>query len=74
MSILRIWTIYDHPIDYHDCFIAREWDVSLPVPKPTGNIKFGDDLATIREDFKAAGRYCLGRNTVDDPVIVESWI
>jgi hypothetical protein len=65
---LEIWTIYDHPTDYPDCFVARKFLND----QPTDTVLFAPTLARIREMIPQ-GLFPLARFKEDDPVIVESW-
>jgi hypothetical protein len=67
------WTIYDHPRDYPDCFVARRW------------ITKGYDVIATADTFTAAtldevrallppGLIVFPRCSNDDPVIVEVWL
>lgn len=74
MNDLIIWTIYDHPSDYPDKFVARKHTAKLGA---TDELLFADDLDSIREAVQAASPYVLGmmqRHPSDDPIIVECWL
>lgn len=74
MNSLKMWVIYDHPKDFPNSFVAREWLASVPEPQPTGHVMIGQDLEQIRGMLHSVGLVCLDRDENDDPVIVESWI
>jgi len=67
---MQSWTIYDHPLDFPDCFVARcfIWD------KPTAEIITAPELEPLRAHFASLGFTCLERNAADDPKIVEVWL
>jgi len=67
---LRMWTIYDHPTDYPDCFVAREFILD----KPTENLIAGPDIEMLRRHFIEIGMTCLPRAPDDQPQIVETWL
>lgn len=67
---LQIWTIYDHPKDMPDVFVAR-LHVGLT---PTDQTIVADDLDTIRRRLRNKGYTRLPRQEADDPVIVETWL
>jgi hypothetical protein len=67
---LTLWTVYDHPKDYPDGFIARMHEV---VGGPTNRTHTGT-LRELREIFRRAGLVCLARSADDEPQIVESWV
>jgi len=67
------FAIYDHPSDYPDHFVVREWRVK------NGQVEATEEcwLTKTIEDARALipnGFYNIGRWTGDDPVIVEVWI
>jgi hypothetical protein len=70
---LRIWTIYDHPSDFPDCFIARMSLVSVDGLVPTREIITAATLEELRSQLPG-GLYRLNRHPDDDPVIVEVWL
>jgi hypothetical protein len=67
---LAIWTIFDHPKDYPEGFIARMFEVG---EGPTDQSVTGD-LAFIRQVFEDVGLTCIPRDPNDEPQIVESWL
>lgn len=68
--LLKMWTIYDHPSDYPDCFVAREFVMD----KPTENLIATPDLETLRGHFIEIGLTCLARSPEDNPSVVETWL
>jgi hypothetical protein len=66
---LAIWVVYDHPRDYPDSFVARQWTLD----KPTGIVIESVSLPVLREHFALRGLVCMDRAPEDDPVIVETW-
>jgi hypothetical protein len=70
---LALWTVYDHPSDFPDRFIARLWLVSR-----TGTVMTEETVsaATLEElrDRLPPGLYRLDRDPNDDPVVVETWL
>lgn len=65
-------TIYDHPTDYPDQFVARKFKLD----KPTDNMFADEDLEKVREWAQAQFGYMphvLARTDADDPVILEVW-
>lgn len=66
---LPMITVYKHPEDYPEQYVARVWDVN----KPTHIIALADTLEELREAIPE-GMYNLGRRPQDDPCIVEVWI
>jgi hypothetical protein len=75
MSTLAMWTVYKHPSDYPDKFVARRFDVDADGPKPSASIIIMDDLEVLRDVLAfQLHLVCLARNEEDDPVIVETWL
>jgi len=66
---LPIWTIYDHPLDFPEFWVARKFELD----KPTGEVILGNTLAAVR-DTLPEGLICVPRAPADDPVIVECWL
>lgn len=74
---LSIWTVYDHPADYPDMYVARLFDVTGGGdPVPTGHTFAAATLELVRAWIQqvAPGTVCLTRSPEDDPVIMESWL
>lgn len=71
---LPMWTVYDHPSDYPNCFVARQMLVYRDGSQETTQIMISPDLQSIREQMVWRGLTCLGRQPGDDPVIVEVWL
>lgn len=68
---LSIWTIYDHPIDYPDHFVAR----CFIGEQPTSSTIVADNIETVRHILCVEmGLVCLTRSPEDDPKIVETWL
>ncbi len=74
MISLSIWTVYDHPSDYPDCFVARRHEVVAGRSTPTSDLLVSTDLESIRAQMRARGLYRLNRQTGDVPCIIESWL
>jgi hypothetical protein len=68
-GFLSLWTVYDHPTDHPDAFVARRFENN----QPTTDTVVGD-LQLIRECMQLAGLVCMMRAESDDPKIVETWI
>lgn len=73
-SPLEMWTIYDHPSDFPDCFVARRFLIYAGGPVATTETISESDLETLRHHFEFTGWSCLQRQDGDDSVIVESWV
>jgi hypothetical protein len=73
LSQLLIWTIYDHPLDYPEWFVARPQIIR---PKTSGPIPMhlmAKELNTLRA-LLPDGLVCLNRQPTDDPFILEVWV
>lgn len=82
---LRIWTIYDHPLDWPEFYVAREFAIGLrddtgPVPvmrrdaEPTDNLMMARNLDELRATMRFHGLTVIPRDESDDAGIVESWL
>ena len=75
MSALAMWTIYDHPNDYPNYFVARRFEVSSAGPVATESIVVAADLEKLRDMFEFEMHLtCLARSPEDDPKIIEVWL
>jgi hypothetical protein len=72
MSLI-MWTIYDHPKDFPNNFVARKFIVTGEVLATTSFI-LSDTLECIRDVMLGKGFVCLTRNDEDDPAIIETWL
>ena len=70
---LLIWTIYDHPADYPEWFVARPLIIRPKTAGPVPMHLIAKDLDTLRT-LLPDGLTRLGRQTDDDPVILEVWV
>jgi len=71
-SLVRvpIVVVYKNPLDYPDKYVARLWDIPS---KPTRYVVIKDSLQDIRASIPE-GMQRLGRNSMEDPIIVETYI
>jgi hypothetical protein len=70
---LPLICIYKNPSDFPDKYVARLWGMGRKGGVATRYIIVRDTLAQIREampDWMTQ----MGRNPIDDPVIVETWL
>lgn len=67
---LKIWTVYEKPKDFPNCFVARLFEGE----EATAEIMVCGDIEPIREELRRRGLVCFPRDENDDPVIVESWL
>lgn len=68
--MIDIWTVYDHPSDWPDWYVARRFDGE----EPTDDMLMNRSLAALRDSLADMGLTCLARSQEDDPVIVETWL
>ena len=66
---LELWTIYKHPEDYPDKFVARKFILD----KPTEDILIGNSLQEVR-NMLPKGFTRFERNPNDVLSIVETWL
>ena len=70
MPTLSLWTIYDHPSDYPDSYVARRFELDQLTP----GVVVSSDLEELRAHFIPMGLTCLTRSPEDAPQIVETWL
>lgn len=69
-----VWTIYEHPKDYPDRFVARLFTVTPEAgAQPTKYHLLADSLEEIR-NLLPPGLVRIERDLADEPQIVERWI
>jgi len=72
---LIMWTVYSHPSDYPDKFVARKFEIRRGgVTIATSDVRIADTLAKVRTEFIRRGLHPLARSQEDEPQIVETWI
>jgi hypothetical protein len=72
-TLLPIWTVYDHPLDFPYGFVARKFDISGDGPVPTTDVLGAVTLAELRLQLPD-GLTRIPRLHGDDPKIVEIWL
>jgi hypothetical protein len=70
---LPMWTVFDHPADYPDSYVAR-CAFSLPTHEPTGVVLIGQELEPIRFRLASFGLTPMQRSPSDAAHIMETWI
>lgn len=70
------WTVYDHPRDLPDVFVARRFEVVRGNVEPiaTTDVITSPSLEDLRACLSHAGLVALARMEGDDPKIIEVWI
>lgn len=71
---LYIWTLYDHPTDMPDSYVARKFEVNSSGPRPTDDFIALESLHMLRIMMARRGLTCITRSPGDDSKIIESWI
>lgn len=66
---LSIWTVYAHPSDFPDCYVARRFVRETP----TDDVLVAPTLNELRM-MLPPGLYRMPRNEFDEVNIVEVWI
>jgi hypothetical protein len=69
MSGLSVWVVYDHPSDFPNCYVARQWIGDKP-----GRVLVSNALEPIQTLLEGLGLVHMDRMEGDDPVILETWI
>lgn len=75
-ELLALFTIYKHPIDYPQAFVARRFLVGGDPPQSVVDAE-PYAVALTLEAVRAAlppGLYRMGRAEADEPQIVETWV
>jgi hypothetical protein len=70
---LDMWTVYDHPRDYPDKYVARRCTVGRGGLTMTNDMFVADTINEVRS-LLPLGLFCLPRDPKDDPCIVEVWL
>jgi len=72
---LVMWTIYDHPSDWPDWYVARPYTIGDgPEPVPGDTVILERDLERLRDQMQRRGLVKLMRNEGDHPNVVETWL
>lgn len=70
-----VWVIYDHPKDYPTGYVLRKHEVHHNgVQVVTDDVYVCPEVEPLRQQLQGMGKVCLGREIVDDPCILESWL
>jgi hypothetical protein len=67
---IPIWTVFDHPRDFPDCFLARKFMLDVA----TTEIMAAPTLGELRDRLRAKGLVLVLRSPEDDPRIMETWL
>lgn len=72
-NCLLIYVIYERPTDYPEHFVVRRWKVVGGTHTPEKFLMTSDTLDEAR-GCVPPGLMKFGREIIDDPCIVESWL
>jgi hypothetical protein len=67
---LSLWTLYDHPRDFPDCFVARRFELD----RPTSHVMTAPTLEALRNAMQHLGLVRIERSPEDDAKIIEVWL
>lgn len=75
LDLLTMWTVYDHPTDYPDHWVARCFAVGKGGgPTATAHVIRSKTLRALQLVLRNAGLTPLQRSDGDDANIVETWL
>ena len=73
-GVLSMWTVYDHPADHPEGFIARRFEVGKGQTTATTDTVSASSIIELRAMFDICGMFRLPRHDEDEPPIVETWL
>ena len=73
-GVLSLWTVYDHPSDYPNNFVARRFTADSEGAHATENVMVGPSLSGLRMVMRMSGLTCIHRSPGDDANILETWL
>lgn len=74
---LSLWTVYDHPRDFPDFWVARRWEARATGAAPTQDVLLARSIFELREQLillPGPGLTPVARSPEDDPTVVETWL
>lgn len=72
---MTMWTIFDHPTDFPDHYVARENILRNDnTYGPSENFIQSTDLEVVREQLLHMGKTPIPRDPSDQANIIETWI
>jgi hypothetical protein len=74
--VMSMFTIYERPLDFPDCYVVREFHIlrGNPEPVPTNHLSFAGTLAGARKLVPPSAGICMARSAGDEAQIVETWL
>jgi len=73
-AVMSMWTIYDHPTDFPNEFVARRHEIVRGGSRPTSDAMASHSLDLLRDELARRGLSCISRHPTDEPQIVETWL
>jgi hypothetical protein len=73
-ATLSIWSVYDHPDDFPESYIAKRFELHAGEVYSTNDFMIHHDLGLLRHRLERCGLFCIPRYDDDDPKIVETWV
>jgi hypothetical protein len=67
---IPIWSVYEHPRDLPDCFLARKFMLDVV----TSEIMTAPTLSELRNRLRTKGLVRVLRSPEDEPRILETWL
>lgn len=71
---LVMWTVYDHPTDFPNDYVARKWELDSTGVHATDEVILHRRLAAVRGQMRVRGLTRLPRFPQDEPKIIEVWL
>lgn len=75
-ALMSTWTVYDHPVDYPEHFVARRFRI-VPgnlEPEVTSDFYLAKDIEQMNQHFERLGLAFLPRFAADEPKIMGVWM
>lgn len=74
--LMSTWTVYDHPKDFPDHFVARRFEVVIGdlEPRWTSDVYLAHDIEQLHQHFERLGLAFLPRFEADEPQIMGVWM
>lgn len=74
--LLRMWTVYEHPADYPEGYVAREWVVTDEGDRATATAFYSETLDEIQGFFieHYPQLVFMPRFENDEPHILGTWL
>ena len=71
---MKLWTIYERPVEYPNLYVARESEVGGDKDAPRiKRLKFSSDLSALRKQMEQLGLTRYAWDSEEQPYILEVW-